>query len=217
MKSQCSRDGIACSTYDLYPNKCAICVDECFYYPKKQRKKTSLSANPNKASKRMGAKFELSNHINNKRLISAATNMTPNSGAGSYIKGDEQITGIINIMEELKTKIVPKISRGEKAFTINKGWLTKLDAEAKRENKEFWYLKFKFLESDEDSYVVVNEEIIMSMVYTIIKDRDTAQKADLKIDKYKKRLEYETTNNAALQAKIDYLQTELNELRANLK
>ena len=147
--------------------------------------------NYNKKSNRMGSTFEYNNHKNNKAAIDSVVNtsMTPNSGAGSSIKGDEQITGLIRIMEELKTQEVER-ARGHSQFTIKREWLDKLDREAPPENMEFWYLKFAFKDTDDKSYVVIDTQQIMDMVTTIVHDRKLANEADSKVEVVNKRLEY---------------------------
>ena len=62
--------------------------------------------------------------------------MTLNSGATVLEKGDEQISGIINVMEELKTQM-PDRAKGTKTFTIKRQWLDKLNKEAKWKIKNF--------------------------------------------------------------------------------
>ena len=161
----------------------------------------------------MGSKFEYQNHKNNEALVS--TDMTINSGATAKEKGDEQIRGIIRIMEELKTQM-PDRTRGTKSFAIKRKWLDKLHSEALNENMEFWYLKFAF---DEDEavhsggniYVVTEQDIIMSMVKTMITDRKKAKECDSLIDVYKKKYIEEKAKNtlliseiATLKASIDY-------------
>ena len=153
MSKGCVINGIPCETFTKYPQKCAMCFREAYYVPVKQKPKKRYVG---KNSNRMGAKFEKENHENNQKLL-ASSNQTPNSGAGR-VKGDEQISGIIHIMEELKTRVKPKIARGSQTFTIHKEWLDKLTKESQAENKECWYLKFRFNETEEDTYVVVRPD-----------------------------------------------------------
>lgn len=172
--------------------KCDMCIDGSQFkeYVAKQVKGLQ-KRNYNKKSNRMGSTFEYNNHKNNKAAIDSVVNtsMTPNSGAGSSIKGDEQITGLIRIMEELKTQEVER-ARGHSQFTIKKEWLDKLDREAPPENMEFWYLKFAFKDTDDKSYVVIDTKQIMDMVTTIVHDRKLANEADSKVEVVNKRLEY---------------------------
>lgn len=172
--------------------KCDMCIDGSQFkeYVAKQVKGLQ-KRNYNKKSNRMGSTFEYNNHKNNKAAIDSVVNtsMTPNSGAGSSIKGDEQITGLIRIMEELKTQEVER-ARGHSQFTIKREWLDKLDREAPPENMEFWYLKFAFKDTDDKSYVVIDTKQIMDMVTTIVHDRKLANEADSKVEVVNKRLEY---------------------------
>lgn len=172
--------------------KCDMCIDGSQFkeYVAKQVKGLQ-KRNYNKKSNRMGSTFEYNNHKNNKAAIDSVVNtsMTPNSGAGSSIKGDEQITGLIRIMEELKTQEVER-ARGHSQFTIKKEWLDKLDREAPPENMEFWYLKFAFKDTDDKSYVVIDTQQMMDMVTTIVHDRKLANEADSKVEVVNKRLEY---------------------------
>lgn len=172
--------------------KCDMCIDGSQFkeYVAKQVKGLQ-KRNYNKKSNRMGSTFEYNNHKNNKAAIDSVVNtsMTPNSGAGSSIKGDEQITGLIRIMEELKTQEVER-ARGHSQFTIKREWLDKLDREAPPENMEFWYLKFAFKDTDDKSYVVIDTKQIMDMVTTIVHDRKIANEADSKVEVVNKRLEY---------------------------
>ena len=171
--------------------KCDMCIDGSQFkeYVAKQVKGLQ-KRNYNKKSNRMGSTFEYNNHKNNKAAIDSVVNtsMTPNSGAGN-IKADEQITGLIRIMEELKTQEVER-ARGHNQFTIKREWLDKLDREAPPENMEFWYLKFAFKDTDDKSYVVIDTQQIMDMVTTIVHDRKLANEADSKVEVVNKRLEY---------------------------
>lgn len=172
--------------------KCDLCIDGSQFKELEIKQRKGLQKrNYNKKSNRMGSTFEYNNHKNNKATIDSVVNtsMTPNSGAGSSIKGDEQITGLIRIMEELKTQEVER-ARGHSQFTIKKEWLDKLDREAPKENMEFWYLKFAFKDTDDKSYVVIDTQQIMDMIATIVNDRKLANEAKNKISTVNKRLEY---------------------------
>ena len=196
---QCIKNGCLC---DNYPNKCSLCVDTSFFLPQKIKRKTEMRRQ--KKSSRMGAKFEEQNHVLNTSILNTASSMTPNSGAGK-IKGDEQISGIINVMEELKTAVVPKLSRGSLSFTIKKEWLEKLDKEANAENKEFWYLKFRFLESDNNTYVVIDQDLIMSMVSTMVNDRTKAKLAIAEIEMLRAQYRQLQTQIVAKESEITAL------------
>ncbi|MED1125223.1 hypothetical protein [Bacillus atrophaeus] len=163
-----------------------------------------------RADKRMGSSFEHKNHVTNENMLSdVSSRMTPNSGAGR-VKGDEEIRGIINIMEELKTKVKEQ-APGKQTFTIKKEWLEKLHREAMAVNKEFWYLKFSFHEYENDVYVIVEQDIIMSMVKTMVEDRKAVNEAKRKQDIAEKERRLKETENIALQAEIDLLKAKLSQ------
>lgn len=197
----CKRDGIPCEIFRKYPVKCALCPDQAYYSPEKIRPRKTYTG---KKSNRQGAQFEAKNHETNQKLLTSSS-LTPNSGAGR-IKGDEQITGLVRIMEELKTHVKPKLSRGDKTFTIHKEWFEKLDTEAPLENMEFWYLKFRFLETDPDTYVAINEDILMAMVATLVEDRRKAKLAQLAIEYANAKADRIHAENIALEAKIRELE-----------
>lgn len=201
---------IKCASYDVCANagiKCSICFDQVHFTPKKTKRQTKLQRHSN-LSDRQGSAFERRNHEQNQKILTdtAVSSMTPNSGAG-YIKGDEQISGIVSVMEELKTKIT-KQTRGKETFTIHKTWLDKLTREAVSENKEFWYLKFAFHESESDWYCVVSNEVIMSFIKTIVTDRTTAKNADRLIELANRQKETAIAENTYLRARIRELETE---------
>ena len=206
----CEKDGAFCEIFHKYPAKCALCPDRAYFSPAKTRIKKTYAG---KKSSRMGARFEEENHAKNETALSR---QTPNSGAGR-IKGDEQITGLVRIMEELKTHVKPRLSRGDKTFTVHKEWFQKLDAEAPVENMEFWYLKFKFLETDPETYIAINEEILMAMVATLVEDRRKAKLAQQAIDLANARADTLRAENILLEAKLRemQLQGEYDEARRN--
>ena len=132
--------------------KCYLCSSDSFHYkPVKLRRKNKLNRVQQKQDGRIGSGFEYKNHKANEAVLadSVVTRMTLNSGATVLEKGDEQIRGIINVMEELKTRTVEQ-TPGKKTFTVQKKWLDKLHAEALKEQMEFWYLKFCFYEAEND-------------------------------------------------------------------
>lgn len=194
-------------------SKCELCFTDSQCYKAKPQRKWGLAKHAQKADKRMGSNFEFSNHKrNNAVLKDTVSGMTLNSGATVFAKGDEQILGNIRIMEELKTKIVQK-TPGVKTFTIKKSWLEKLHNEAIDENMEFWYLKFSFLESDDDVYIIVEQDTIMSMVKTMVEDRRAIKKVEALALKDKKRRELVEADLVAAQAKIALLEEELKQAK----
>ena len=194
--------------------RCDTCfTDGINYAPLKVKKVTTLAHRQNKTDKRLGSHFEYQNHKNNDSLLKDAySNMTINSGATAIEKGDEQIKGIIEVMEELKTQM-PDRAKGTKSFSIKRQWLDKLHKEAIAENKEFWYLKFAFSEDEaiqdtNNIFVVIEQDIIMSMVKTMVEDRKKANKADSIVDISNKRRAYLESKISTLKAKISLLEAE---------
>lgn len=195
--------------------KCSTCfINGQNYEPIKVKRKTTLAKKRQKQDKRSGSRFEYVNHKNNSNLLKddVFSSMTLNSGATLHQKGDEQIFGIINIMEELKTQM-PDRAKGTKTFTIKREWLDKLNKEAKMENKEFWYLKFSFSEdeanhSSSNIFVITEQDIIMSMVKTMVEDRKKAKKAQIQIDIANKKAALIEAENIRLKAEIDLLKVQ---------
>lgn len=198
--------------------KCHLCASPDFHYqPPKQRKQSGMARSQAKESGRKGAGFELRNHhAVNDMLTGASTRMTPNSGAGQ-VKGDQEIRGIIQIMEELKEQNNKKTTRGETTFTIHKEWLEKLDREAKAAGKEFWYLKFSFNKADHDTFVVVDADIIMAMINTMVEDRKAVTKVKLEAEVSHRRRETVDAENTLLLAQIAELKARLAEKEHELE
>lgn len=192
--------------------KCHLCFVKDQFYVSTTKVKMPKKAVP---SKRKGAIFEANNsNLNNEILLGRSAN-TPNSGAGQ-IKGDERIMGLIEIMEELKEDN-GTTSKGQKTFTMHKAWLEKLEKEAKKENKEFYYLKFCFGTEDAKQnkyYVAIDGMQLMSMVKTIWEDRKVAKLAQSKIDVSEKRSRLYEVENAKLRAEIDLLKAEIAQMKA---
>ena len=186
-------------------DKCDLCFNGFHYEAKPQRKQYGLRKTANKQDGRMGSSFEFSNHqkIEN-TLNGTTTRMTPNSGAGR-IKGDQEIRGLVTVMEELKTKVAEQVP-GKQTFTLQKKWLEKLHREATAANKEIWYLKFCFHETENEDYVVVEADQILSMVYTLVEDRKKAIAAQRKIETAERRADLEEAKNVVTAAKIAYLE-----------
>lgn len=187
-------------------NKCYLCFKEGQHYLGAKVKAPKKA----KQTKRAGSLFEAKNsNLNNDILVGSTP--TPNSGAGT-IKGDEKIKGYIRITEELKEQNTTT-SKGKKTFTIHKEWLEKLRRESIAEHQEFWYLKFVFGQEDvihtNDYYVILESDVLMSMVKTLWEDRKIAKKADSKIDVAIKRKDLVEAENVKLKAEIDLLKAEL--------
>ena len=183
-------------------DNCILCVNSSKYKKAKVRK-YGIQRNNNKKSNRMGSQAEVINHKTIKDTVEA--NMTPNSGAGK-IKGDEQIRGLVNILQEVKTQEVIR-ARGHSQFTIKKEWLEKLEKEGFNSNMEFWYLVFSFKDNDEKLYTVIDNKQMNDMVATIIHDRKIAKEAQDKIDMANKKTALFEAENIKLHAEIDYLKS----------
>ena len=186
--------------------KCDLCFTEDQHYLPPKQKKAPAPKRTQKADNRMGGAFEYKNHQQNQELLTGSS-MTPNSGAW-IVKGDEQIRGLVNVMEELKTKVT-KQAPGKETFTIKKEWLTKLNREAKEVNEDFWYLKFSFHEHQPETYVIVESDMIMSMIVTLVEDRKKTKQAQAQIDLADKRKQLVEAENIQLQAQINLLKAEL--------
>jgi hypothetical protein len=200
---QCEWGYEDCINEDL---KCYLCSTPGFHYQSKVKRKQQIGKASN--SGRMGSGFEDKNHIKNVDLINGVTSrMTPNSGAGQ-VKGDEEIRGIIKIMEELKEQN-SMTSKGVKTFSMQKAWFEKLDREASAANKQFWYLKFCFGEHDDKYYVALDYDMIMSMVYTMVQDRKAKTESDLKTDLAEKRYRQIEAESIALKAEIEAMKAEI--------
>lgn len=206
--------------------KCSGCILESFYYePPKTKPHRKMKQHQDKADGRMGSNFEFANHKVMKTVFGGSeqeTNvgMTLNSGATIREKGDEQVRGIVNIMEELKTQ-EPDRKGGTKSFTIQRKWLDKLHREAMAEGKEMWWLKFAFSEPEGEagrSFVVLEQDQILSLAMTIRNDRirqkiDQAALARTLVELDAARAEIQRLN-----AKISYVECskELEELEKKL-
>lgn len=191
------------------PDKCYLCMTEDLYYVPPKVKKHIKKA---KETGRKGSQFEAMNSNLNNQILIGGSVPTPNSGAGA-IKGDEEIKGLINIMEELKEQNQLN-SRGEKTFTIHKEWLTKLHNEAKAARKEFWYLKFIFSNQDigrDEYYAILESSILMRLIKTMWEDRKKANLAQSQIDIANRRKELVEAENVYLKAQIALLEAQLNE------
>ncbi len=205
--SECKWSNTLCLNAE---EKCHICSSRDYYYVPDKRYKPKNFSSAAKKNKRRGSEYEYDNHIKNQDLFQGVTSrMTPNSGAGQ-IKGDEEISGIISILEELKQQD-KKLSRGSKSFSVQKQWLDKLKSEALDAHKEFWYLKFSFGQETKETYVILEDDMVMSLVSTIIEDRKTAKKAERKIDIANKEKRLIELENLKLQAEIDLLKARLTE------
>ena len=201
-------------------SQCHLCFNGSKYKPSK-KKNSGIQKNYNKQSKRMGSISETKVQQTNQATIDTVTSsrLTANSGAGfgsGTEKGDAWITGLVEISQEVKTQL-PDRAKGCKSFTIQKEWLDKLDYESRKANKEFWWLVFSFKETDNQMYVVADNQVFQDMVATLVADRKLAAEAGKKIDLVNKQKKVIEAKNTELQATIDYLQAQIECLQAQLK
>ena len=201
-------------------SQCHLCFNGSKYKPSK-KKNSGIQKNYNKQSKRMGSVSETKVQQTNQATIDTITSsrLTANSGAGfgsGTEKGDAWITGLVEISQEVKTQL-PDRAKGCKSFTIQKEWLDKLDYESRKANKEFWWLVFSFKETDNQMYVVADNQVFQDMVATLVADRKLAAEAGKKIDLANKQKKVIEAKNTELQATIDYLQAQIECLQAQLK
>lgn len=191
-------------------NKCNNCFTyQQFYEAKKIKIQKKLRQRAPKADKRMGSSFEKKNHDRNTAALrETESNMTINSGATRRQKGDENITGYIRVMEELKTQM-PERAKGTKTFTIHREWLDKLHREALQKGFEFWYLVFQFAENDNNPYVIVEKDMVFNMVQNMLSDRKRADLASQASNVSHKEINMLKANIGALHSKIDYLEEKL--------
>lgn len=120
-------------------------------------------------------------------------------------KKDEEIRGIINIMEELKQQN-KVLARGDKSFSIKRSWLEKLEKEGAEANKEFWYLKFSYGDEDPKIFVVLDADMLDSMVYTMISDRRAVKDIEKRIKVIEKREQLNNAKALVDKQRIEYLE-----------
>lgn len=159
--------------------RCRLCIDK----KKFELKKGFFPSKKPKKSKRMGGVFEYNNTVNNNTFFDNSHTIsrnTVNSGAGEEEKGDEMILGLVNAVEELKTSTIKK-ARGKESFAIKKLWLEKLKKETPK-NFDFHYLKFAFFEEDDESYVVIENNQMMSLLSQLAELRKEVKELNEKLD-----------------------------------
>lgn len=188
--------------------KCDLCFSKDFHYVALQKRKIATVRRSSKnRDKRLGTNFEHKNSIANQQLLNGTTSrQTPNSGAGK-IKGDEEINGLITVMEELKQQ-TKELKGGNKSFSIQKKWLEKLHTEAMAANKEFWYLKGSFGDTNDFPFIVIEPDIIMSMVYTMSEDRRDKIRLELEKDVLENRRRVEQNKATGLESENNLLKSE---------
>ena len=197
----------SCALYGK-AGKCDLCDGSMFFEPMK--KKAPVRLRTQKKSKRMGAKFEEENHEQNMAIVGRdSCFLTPNSGAGNLYKGDEWINGFCSVMQELKTNVKPKVSRGSKSYTVKRQELEKVKREGDEANIEFYYLKFRFLESDSETYSIISDEIMNSIIATLNEDRKKVALTDSTVNYFKAKYLRIEAEKSLLEAKVRELEAEL--------
>ena len=197
----------SCALYGK-AGRCNLCDGSMFFEPIK--KKAPVRLRTQKKSKRMGAKFEEENHEQNMAIVGRdSCFLTPNSGAGNLYKGDEWINGFCSVMQELKTNVKPKVSRGSKSYTVKRQELEKVKREGDEANIEFYYLKFRFLESDSETYSIIRDEIINSIIATLNKKKKKVALTDSTVNYFKAKYLRIEAEKSLLEAKVRELEAEL--------
>ena len=197
----------SCALYGK-AGRCNLCDGSMFFEPIK--KKAPVRLRTQKKSKRMGAKFEEENHEQNMAIVGRdSCFLTPNSGAGNLYKGDEWINGFCSVMQELKTNVKPKVSRGSKSYTVKRQELEKVKREGDEANIEFYYLKFRFLESDAETFSIISDEIMNSIIATLNEDRKKVALTDSTVNYFKAKYLRIEAEKSLLEAKVRELEAEL--------
>lgn len=192
--------------------KCDTCFSDSFHYNARVvKKKNFLAKHSRKQDKRQGSSFEEKTRKFTAEAMSdkPVVQLTVNSGATVYEKGDVQIEGLVTAMIEDKTQTVVHQAKGSKTFTIRHDWLTKLLRESKQKNKEFHWLLFNFYEFDDDVYAITEASHILSMAKTMEADRRQCKLEQKKTDVAVKRKELVEAENIELKAEIALLKAEL--------
>ena len=208
------REGI-CALF-AKEGKCNLCDGNMYFEPIKVKPKPKLRTQ--KKSERMGSRFEEENHKNNVDLVGGLNCfLTPNSGAGSIYKGDEWIKGFISVMQELKTNVKPKISRGSKTYTCRRAELEKVKREGQDADVEFMYLKFRFNEADSDTYTIISDDVMDSVIASLVEDRKKVQAVDSLKKYYETKDNYQKSRIVELEARIISIEHKIRLIEAENK
>ena len=200
--ADCSNEGVRCDT----------CFSDSFHYKQAVAKKRyQLARHARKQDKRQGSDFEektrkvVSDVMSDKPVV----RLTINSGATVHEKGDVQIEGLVTCMIEDKTQTVVHKAKGEKTFTIQRSWLTKLLKESREKLKEFHWLLFSFYHHYSDIYAITEAAEILSMIKTMESDRRQCKLEQKKAEVAMRRKELVEAENTKLHAEIEALKAEL--------
>lgn len=183
--------------------KCVLCVDGYHY---KEPKKISYGLKKTikvKETARQGSNQEVKVYNQTKDIVQG----TPNSGAGS-IKGDLEIGSMAMIECKTTTKKNEGRQPGKESFSIQRGWLEKLEIEAKGK-KEFHFLVFSFKEHDDKQYVVSDLNVYNDMIATMRHDRIKLKESENIINIHKTRTALVEAENTKLLAEIEHLKAQL--------
>jgi hypothetical protein len=192
--------------------KCDTCFSDSFHYKQAViKKRYTLAKHSRKQDKRQGSDFEEKTRqvVSDAMSDKAVVQLTINSGATVHEKGDVQIEGLVTCMIEDKTQTVVHKAKGEKTFTIQRGWLTKLLKESREKLKEFHWLLFSFYQHDTDIYAITEAAEILSMIKTMESDRRQYKIEQKKAEVAQRRKEVVEAENIRLHAEIDALKAEL--------
>ncbi|MBA4293841.1 hypothetical protein C0431_12835 [bacterium] len=149
---------------------CFKCYDFSLYKPPKQiqglrAKNTSRKLKTTKG----GMQFEqdgANRYSSAVRSGQDAARRQPGSGALAHALGDvitsEELTAAIAEFKE-RGSITKS---GAKSISIKKEWLDKLEQEAARMNRDYYFLPFRFTGEDKD-YLVIEYEMLMGYIETI--------------------------------------------------
>lgn len=192
--------------------KCDVCFSDSFHYKQAVNKKRyGLSRHARKQDKRQGSDFEEKTRkvVSDAMSDKAVVRLTINSGATVHEKGDVQIEGLVTCMIEDKTQTVVHKAKGEKTFTIQRGWLTKLLKESRQKLKEFHWLLFSFYQHDNDIYAITEAAEILSMIKTMENDRRQCKIEQKKAEVAERRRDVVEAENIRLRAEIELLKAQL--------
>lgn len=100
----------------------------------------------------------------------------PNSGATWKAKGDIKLEHALMECKERGTLN----GRGEKQIAIQKEWLDKMEVEAFKEARDYWYLPFAFKGSD-DIYIVKPYDHEMQLIYELRAARERIEELEAQL------------------------------------
>lgn len=151
-----------------HEKSCFQCFNFKYYKAHKERKGISPRSTPKKEIKE-GMDFEnrgTKKYNNAIKFAKDSARRQLNSGALHYALGDmiteEELTASLSEFKERGSTT----ARGEKTISIKKEWLEKLKEEAKKMNRDYYFLPFSYKGSDTD-YVAMEYDILLSYIQTI--------------------------------------------------